>query len=235
MLRKIATAVTYLYIKGLTRWALRSKEVKYQAESTNNVYTSITDLPFDRFIKFHVEHDLSALFKTDDDLSRYAVQLIKLGQKITEEFTEACGADAAEVLHVATVAKLQSKIYRIEVTIEALKLMYNENLVADLKAMGIATRITQENLLHDLERATTEKTKFELQLKNVIKRYEENKPKKQPLDPASEMLEQKKMYYSILAAYDAKIEPEHISTMKFTVIYNKVKERAKNGTARANK
>ena len=77
--------------------------------------------------------------------------------------------------------------------------------------------------------------KFELQLKNVIKRYEENKPKKQELDLQSEMAEQKKMYYGILAAYDAKIEPKDISTMKFTVIYNRIKERAKDGAARVSK
>ena len=168
-----------------------------------------------------MEHDYRGLFIGDapENIEPYLISLIKAGDQVTEQFTSACGTDISVVMLIVNMMKLEDKIARIKITVESLRTYWNDELVKDLRAMGIRNNVTPESL----DAVLIEAKKFEIELKRTQDEYE----KKSAGNGKEPSIEDKyKMFYKIIAE-DGKYTVEDIDTMMFTVIYNKLKERAK--------
>lgn len=226
-LKKIITRAYISYIKGITVQALRlSKNPKEKKEKhPNQVYTSITGLPFNRFLDFYINRDYDALIKKEtpkniaDEIQ--ILTLVKAGESIRTQYLDACGSnDNSYYLSiVGGIAKLESKIERVLILVDLLGMGYAESHVNSLKELGIKTQVRERSLNEDLNRVLTEAKKFNLELNK--KRQALDEISKESKEPDMEM------FYNILSQKDARLSIYDIDTAMYCAIYREAKAKFK--------
>lgn len=224
------------YVKGTTALALsQSKKAKSVKESPCNIYRSITELPFDRYLAV-LYADNAEYCRINDIADKYGctgiailskdknynwLELLKAWEDIQIQFADAFsyGNSKHTVELLADIARLESRIVTIENICDSLLISRNEQLIKQLAKYGIIRPFTEESYLDDVAFARSFLGNYTIQLSQKRKEYE-------AMTAGSTETPRPEVFDQILAEIDPKLKPEDISTMRFCTLYNKLKRKA---------
>lgn len=236
---------------------LGAKTKDLQVTKSNNIYTSINTLPFDRFLCCLIDGLYSPICREYDmDVYQYRdgakipdiLELVKAWKVIEAEFSEHIGGsdNLYYIDLLATMGRLESKLERLDYILVSLQVAFNENLVADLKKMGINTVPTPEDL--KIEKIQNEAKRWVLQLNQKKAEYLGRQTKatdaeikevlfnfgydlNEALALLSDKVEKKpptyELYEKILSEIDPKLQAKDVTTLRVCILYGKLKARIK--------
>lgn len=221
---KIATQGLSLYIRGLTGavlWHGERRKKTIHPHDPNNIYTSIEGLPLNKFLDFYITSNYLALVK-DENKPHDILEVVKESESIYLQYLDASGGDDIEnyVSTTAKIAKLESRIARVNKTVENLRIHYTQALADTLKDMGIRVKVTS---IDQLDSVLVDVKRFELDLYKL--RQQQDKANKS--ESKQDIRQQYAMFDKILAKIDPKLTKYEIDTARFCSLYSDLKQRAK--------
>lgn len=208
----------------------------------SNIYTDIKDLPFDRFLQLYIDKNYHALVKHG---KANILHLVKASHQVidqyTDEVTELSQLGAMYIL--GDIAYIQFKMAALDGILESLKVNKDKSLISSARKLGFNYQFTDESIENDIVQMLKQKKVLMANLTEkqfeYIRLYSDASPSKirkamsehgANLDAVVENLGRKgkteapthKLFNRILSEIDPKLEPKDISTLRFTVLYNKL-------------
>lgn len=218
--RKILTQGLLLSSHVQTELALRlsRKPTLPLPIPSSNYYTSLTELPLNRFLIFYIDGDKNALIRGGEVMfhgehrSVVGVKgvegLGKLPDTLLQEYFDLSGGkdNAAYMMQLVALTKAQSRMDRAIEIVKSLMMQPNDELLKELKKIGLNNPDNIESW------CKTQQLKIE-KLEKEMRPKSNEKPTYQLFD-------------SILAEIDPMLD-DSISTYRFCTLYNKLKQKAK--------
>lgn len=216
-----------LLYRSMTEQAIKQSHKNTLPEKTpsNNIYRSIQELPFDKFLDFHVNGNYRALqidpsigisydnYEADDIL-----ELVKAGEQIALQYADASGGtDNKQYIQlVGEIQSLDSQIQRIYALAESYHIHPDPAVLEQLRELGINSN-TYDIMLNEVKAYELKK---ELKEAALAKLSTGEKPTME-------------LYEGILAEIDKTLTANQITTIRFCVLYTKLKlkhkQQEKNG------
>ena len=179
-------------------------------------------MPFDIFLDFLLDADyLSLCKKGKPDI----LECVKVGNELKTQFYDGCNDDISSVQSYIRLAQLNSKVALINSIIEALNEYYDKELANLLRDLGIPHKVKEGTLQKDLRIVANHAKKYSMEIELIEQKLSSNKSK-----PAT-----RDMYENILAEIDPKLNAKDIDTLRFVVLFNRLKEKARRDGSRKDK
>lgn len=150
------------------------------------------------------------------------VELAKIGDDLRTQFFDACNDDISAVSSLIRLAQLESKIERIQAIVDRLRLGYSKDIADLLKGLGIPHVVKEDTIENDLKVVVSHAKRYVLEIDLIKKKMQSKKS-----EPAT-----RDMYENILVEIDPKLKASDIDVLRFAVLFNRLKEKARRNGAR---
>lgn len=171
----------------------------------NDIYLSIKGLPFDKFLELYLDNRYMVLDKSGKS---DPLQCVKQSEIILAEFSDACADDVFRLRILIEIGVLESKISRIKLILNSLNLQYNDELLSQLKQLGV----------HDIDIAETVIKRLELELDTQVAELNKVSTGKAPTYET---------FVRLLTEFSPTMKASDIDTYHFCILAKKLRERNK--------